>query len=218
MTEPTAGPPGELPSSQRLLRSTVIAMATAGVLLVVAVLPAEYGVDPSGIGNVLGLTEMGKIKQQLAQEAEAPAPATAPEQLTQAAQPTQPAQAAAPLDSRQVAAPTTAVTQRSDSVQVVLVAGQGKEIKLAMQKGARVTYVWSTDNGGVNFETHGDTLNAPSGDFHSYGKGRNARADSGAFVAVFNGMHGWYWRNRTSGPVTVTLKTSGAYQELKRLN
>ncbi len=212
MNEHTAGPSSELPSSQRLLRSTVIAMATAGVLLVAAVLPAEYGLDPTGIGNVLGLTEMGKIKQQLAREAEAPAPAVIPEESKL------PAQAAVAVDSTPVAATAEDATQRNDSVQVVLDAGQGKEIKLTMQKGARVTYVWSTDKGGVNFETHGDTLNAPSGDFHSYGKGRNARADSGAFVAVFDGMHGWYWRNRSSGPVTVTLKTTGEYQELKRLN
>ncbi len=212
MSEPTAGPSSELPSSQRLLRSTVIAMATAGVLLIVAVLPAEYGVDPTGIGNVLGLTEMGKIKQQLAREAEAPALASIPEESKQ------PTQAAALGDSLSATVPAAVATQRSDSVQVVLNAGQGKEIKLAMLKGARVTYSWLTDDGGVNFETHGDTLNAPSGDFHSYGKGRNARADSGAFVAVFAGMHGWYWRNRTSGRVTVTLKTIGEYQDLKRLN
>jgi len=32
-------------------------------------LTAEYGTDPTGVGNVLGLTEMGEIKQQLAREA-----------------------------------------------------------------------------------------------------------------------------------------------------
>ncbi len=32
-------------------------------------LPAEYGTNPTGVGSILGLTEMGEIKQQLAAEA-----------------------------------------------------------------------------------------------------------------------------------------------------
>ena len=33
------------------------------------VLPAEYGIDPTGVGRALGLTQMGEIKVQLAEEA-----------------------------------------------------------------------------------------------------------------------------------------------------
>ncbi|WP_255530380.1 hypothetical protein [Novosphingobium sp. NBM11] len=44
----------ELPSSGQLIRSTVIAAVTAVALLVTIVLPAEYGVDPTGIGRALG--------------------------------------------------------------------------------------------------------------------------------------------------------------------
>ena len=61
----------ELPSTARLLRSTAIAACIAAALLVTVVLPAEYNIDPTGIGRVLGLTEMGEIKTQLAREAEA---------------------------------------------------------------------------------------------------------------------------------------------------
>jgi hypothetical protein len=64
-------PRHELPSSRALLRSTLIAAATAAVLLVTVVLPAEYGVDPTGVGRVIGLTEMGEIKMELAREAAA---------------------------------------------------------------------------------------------------------------------------------------------------
>src|SRR6056297_1693614 len=61
----------ELPISSQLLRSTVIAAASAAVILVTVVLPAEYGIDPTRVGSVLGLTEMGELKTQLAEEAEA---------------------------------------------------------------------------------------------------------------------------------------------------
>ena len=61
----------ELPSAERLFRSTALAAAAAIVLLVTVVLPSEYGIDPTGTGGLLGLTSMGEIKQQLAEEAAA---------------------------------------------------------------------------------------------------------------------------------------------------
>lgn len=64
-------------SPGRLLRSTMIALAVAGLLLVTVVLPAEYGIDPTGVGRVLGLTRMGEIKTRLAKEAAADAAADA---------------------------------------------------------------------------------------------------------------------------------------------
>lgn len=63
----------ELPSSKQLVRSTVLAFIAACILLVTVVLPSEYGVDPTGIGGVLGLTKMGEIKVALAEEAKADA-------------------------------------------------------------------------------------------------------------------------------------------------
>jgi hypothetical protein len=46
------------PSARALVRSTSVALVAAGVILVSFVLPAEYGVDPVGIGGALGLTGM----------------------------------------------------------------------------------------------------------------------------------------------------------------
>src|SRR3546814_15843690 len=68
-----------LPSSGQLLRSTLIALIAAGVLLVTVVMPAEYAIDPTGAGRLLGLTQMGELKQTLAEEAatEAQPPARA---------------------------------------------------------------------------------------------------------------------------------------------
>lgn len=59
------------PDSRRLLRSTLLAAVVAGILLITVVLPAEYGIDPTRIGRVLGLTQMGEIKVRLAREAAA---------------------------------------------------------------------------------------------------------------------------------------------------
>lgn len=70
-------PGTEPPSTRQLVRSTVVALAVAGAILMTVVLPAEYGVDPTGVGRVLGLTQMGEIKSRLATEAAADAAADA---------------------------------------------------------------------------------------------------------------------------------------------
>ena len=55
----------ELPTTRKLVRSTAIAAVSATAILVAVVLPAEYGIDPTGVGSALNLTEMGEIKTQL---------------------------------------------------------------------------------------------------------------------------------------------------------
>jgi hypothetical protein len=200
-------PPSELPSSRALLRSTLIAAATAIVLLVMVVLPAEYGVDPTGVGRVLGLTEMGEIKMALAEEAAAAEAAEAADSLA-------PASAlAAPTEA--VIVESTDSALRSDEVSVTLQPGEGKEIKLAMREGASVDFQWLVDGGVVNSDTHADR---PGLSYHGYMKGTAQASDEGVLVAAFDGMHGWFWRNRGASPVTVNLRTSGDYQELRHVN
>jgi hypothetical protein len=43
------------PTKAALVRSTLIALVVAGILLVTVVLPAEYDIDPLGTGRMLGL-------------------------------------------------------------------------------------------------------------------------------------------------------------------
>lgn len=196
----------ELPSSKRLLISTVIAIMIATVLLVTVVLPSEYGIDPTRIGGVLGLTQMGEIKMKLAEEAKADREAAT-------AQPASvPAKTVPPKASN--AASTAIAAAKTDEMTVILKPGEAAEIKLEMAKGATVKYEWSASGGVVNLDTHGDN---PQKQFISYKKGTGVAADAGDLIADFDGIHGWFWRNRSQGDVTVTIKTSGAYQSMKRV-
>jgi hypothetical protein len=201
--QPAATP--DIPSARRLLKSTAIAAAIAGVILFAIVLPAEYGIDPTGIGRVLGLKEMGDIKVALATEEADHAAAEAASKSAAAAQ------SGAPGTPGEAPAAPTAKT---DSTFVVLAPNQGKEIKLVMNKEARVQFSWWTNRGVVNYDTHAD---APTIKYHGYTKGTGAKADSGQLVAAFDGHHGWFWRNRGTDTVTVTLKVTGDYQELKHM-
>lgn len=194
----------ELPSTGRLLKSTGIAVAVASALLVTVVLPAEYGVYPTRVGSLLGLTEMGRIKMQLAAEAEAEETAAPP-----AAAPVPAASAAPNAASATAGAPAT----RTDETVLTLAPDQGAEIKLVMEEGASVRYVWSSSGGRINYDIHADRPGTP---YHGYGKGSSQR-EEGELVAAFTGSHGWFWRNRTGEPVTITLQTTGAYSEVKRV-
>lgn len=209
-------PTTELPSSRGLLRSTLIAAAVATVLLVTVVLPAEYGVDPTRVGSLIGLTEMGEIKMDLAREvAVADSVEAAALQSATTAAPTSAAPVAAPPEATASPAAQTASTDSAASSHVsefVLQPNEGREIKLVMRKDARVAYSWAANGGVVNYDTHAD---GPGISYHGYAKGTGRQSDEGVLVAAFDGSHGWFWRNRGRDAVTVTLRTSGDYQELK---
>ena len=203
----------ELPTSRQLIRSTLIAIVVAAVLLVTVVLPSEYAIDPTGIGRMLGLTEMGEIKMTLAKEAEQDRAADASRGSSGEAATTGPAPTAEPASSAP-AQPGSPAGAKSDETTVTLAPGEGTEVKVEMAKGARVRYEWTTAGGPVNHNTHAD---GPGGASHLYAKANGVDRDAGELVAPFDGHHGWFWRNRTEGDVTVTLKTSGEYRAVKRM-
>jgi hypothetical protein len=220
----------ELPSTAKLIRSTLIAAIVALILLVTVVMPAEYAIDPTGAGQLLGLTEMGEIKTQLAEEAAAdenaemvavqssasqPAPDVADPISEPMAEPVAEPEVAAEPEPAPVeeAASAPAEPQWQDEVRVVLTPGEGTEFKLTMEEGAVARFSWVSEGGPINFDTHGDG----SGQSISYEKGRGVPEDEGELEAAFTGNHGWFFRNRNDQDITLVLRTGGDYGELKKL-
>lgn len=201
----------ELPSSRKLIRSTIIAIAAATTLLVTVVLPAEYAVDPTGVGKVLGLTEMGEIKQQLALEAAADEQTAAPIETLETSETKAAERAAEALVSP---APVEAAQEWADVVTLTLAPGEAAEVKLTMEKDGLATYEWVTNQGHLNSDLHADGADKA---FVSYRKGRAETSDTGELTADFDGSHGWFWRNRSDIDVEVTLRVSGVYSEVKRV-
>jgi hypothetical protein len=199
----------ELPTSAQLIKSTIIAAVAAVVILVTVVLPSEYGIDPTGIGKAVGLAEMGEIKVQLAEEAEA-------DRLLEV-QGTGAVEEQSSLGggffSVFVGAAHAQTTQPdwTDQYSVTLAPGEGIEVKLVMAEGAKAEFLWVAENGVVNFDLHGDG----GGKDISYEKGRAVPGNEGVLTAAFTGNHGWFWRNRDGQDVTVTLYVRGEYSEMK---
>lgn len=64
-----------LASKPRILAATAVALGVAIALLFVAVLPAEYGIDPLGTGRMLGLTALAGVSETPAPPSVATVPA-----------------------------------------------------------------------------------------------------------------------------------------------
>ena len=175
------------PSLQKLNRATLIALLVGVFLLIVAVLPAEYGRDPTGIGRFLGLTQMGEMKRALDGSESTPATFVPP------------------------TVPATAATARDADVTLTLQPDEGREVKALMNAGDTFRYRWDTDGAAIRYELHGEKLDAAEGEYTSYKKGTSA-GEEGAFEAPFDGTHGWYWRNRTARPVAITVVANGTFQ------
>ncbi|PHS45658.1 MAG: hypothetical protein COB05_14615 [Marinobacter sp.] len=217
----------ELPSTAKLVRSTIIAAIVALVLLVTVVMPAEYALDPTGAGRLLGLTEMGEIKEQLAEEAAADEAAqmvavksSVDQKTPEVKEPVVDEAVEEPSPSPEVEVapaepapePEIAEPQWQDEVRVVLTPGEGTEFKLTMEEGATARFSWVSEGGPINFDTHGDG----GGQSISYEKGRGVPEDEGELVAAFTGNHGWFFRNRNDNNITLVLRTGGDYGELRR--
>ena len=200
---PTAPDPTQLPTARTLSRAATAVLVFAALLAVGVVLPAETGRDPTGLGSMLGLAEMGKIKVALAAEALAADSATAGGVTVGIA---------ATTSTR-----ASADSAWRDSIAITLEPNKGIEFKLTMRQGERAQYAWSSDGGDVYFNRHGEPPNAPKDvAAHSYEKGM-APEDRGEIEAVFDGVHGWFWRNRNAAPITITLKTRGQYRQLQQM-
>jgi len=195
----------ELPTSKQLIKSTATALFTACFLLVTVILPAEYAIDPTGAGNIIGLTKMGEIKNQLANEAKQDIPQLASEESNSAVE---------GIKVDWFVEVSTANVTASETRSIQLKPGEAAEIKLGMKKGAVITYEWSVNSGHVNYDTHGDGEGI---NYFGYNKGKATTEDKGALQAAFDGKHGWFWRNRSNQTVTVNLRVSGDYSEIHRV-
>ncbi len=212
MSEPTQSPyQANPPSGRRLLLSVIAALVLAGVVLLVAVLPAEYGIDPTGLGGKLGLAQMS---QEVDSSIKLTDNISGNENVEKAAIP----DAGEPLPL-----PNPAVHQsqaeppKSETITITIPALGETEVKTVLAANKVVLYSWKVDKGLVYVDYHGhspDWVNKEA--FVRYQEEQDGiTGASGSLVAPFAGEHGWYWLNLNEHPVVITLSVSGYYDEIK---
>ena len=195
------------PSRSRIAQGTVVAAVVAVIVLVTAVLPAEYGIDPTGIGNAFGFTALNQPVRTLEvtdvlggnegiREVEIPdfgdpVPLPNPEIHQNQEHP-------AITETREIVIPPEGET----------------EIKTVLQAGKVITYSWQVDQGLVYSDFHGHDPAIGNAFWVRYREHMEGSSHSGSLTAPFDGEHGWYWVNLTEAPVTVTLTVAGFYDEI----
>ena len=156
-------------SSRRIALASSSALVAAVLIVVGAVLPAEYGLDPLGTGGALGLLALSRVQPIEAEDAE----------------------------------------YMTDVLEIELVPGEWVESTYEIEEGSSMLFSW-TASGAVSYNFHSAPDGAPPGYAESFDAEEQDRA-YGAYTAPFTGVHGWYWENRGSASVTITLTTVGFY-------
>jgi hypothetical protein len=173
---------------QRLAVAAGAALLGAGLVLVMFILPAEFGVDPLGTGARFGLLELGLTGQRV-------------EALDAAA-------------SQETAGQAIIVGQerpfQEETIDFTIEPRGSMEYKYRLDKGEALLYSWKATTP-VNYELHAEPDGAPRGYAQSYEKGSETPQASGTLTAPFAGIHGWYWENTSDQEVTVSLTASGFY-------
>jgi len=182
-------------SRGRLLAATAGALAAAALIVCGAILPAEFDLDPLGVGKVTGLIRLWAPAQQTVDPKAGSVPrARAYDQVW-----------------------------RSDTVEIPLtgflggVYGSELEYKVRMKKDATLIYAWevigTTDPRDVHFDFHGHTTPKPGGESMTVATYKQAYGLSrqGALTAPFDGIQGWQFSNSGDKPVVVRLRLAGFY-------
>jgi hypothetical protein len=206
MTPDTVTPGSAAPSMPGrggLLLRTAAAAVVATFIVFCVVLPAEYRKDPTGFGRLTGLLELSTphvVKQEVVKQE---APAVGAE-----------SGAAAASNSSAPSAQNTwsfSTPFKTDTIQIPIGPDGEVEYKFTMKAGEAFVYSWQSDSGNVYYDFHGEPAGNPKAS-QTYKKDEELRSANGAFVAPFDGIHGWYWLNLEGHPIKITLKISGFYE------
>jgi len=199
--------------TKKIVIATFAALLLGSIIVVCAVMPAEYGIDPTGLGKQIGFDKLyqpnekntvtslpGTVTQSAIKVLKLEGGGSEPEVI-------------AP-DEASYPAPAKQYEERSDSVQVSLKAGKGLEYKVKMLKYGRLKYEWLTSNGIVYADFHGDVKQAnPPKDIY-YESYAIAYSNNmiGNLLTPYEGRHGWYFKNMTGSDITISIRLKGQYQ------
>jgi hypothetical protein len=213
---------------RRLLGMVAIAFVFASILVVCFVLPAEYHLDPTGVGHLTGVSRLAGPKRLTATEAVASSVSAGTAAVD--ANPGAPAVVevgSSAGTSASVGAGTVRYYEsgyRSDFVDIPLRSsdtgptGSELEYKVRMKAGGTLVYSWTVP-GIANpeefyYDFHGEAPAKNAGAEGTVVEYRQATGShsAGTLVAPFDGIFGWYVQNQSAKPVVMHLKISGFYE------
>ena len=215
-------------SRKHILVSTMIAAVIATVILFTIILPVEYGIDPTRIGNALGLNAISDANEAGDNKAVTTIKSSA---TISAVSDNDPfgiewfkgrdpyAHAEVNPRSKDYTSNSTAHF-KNEVIEIPMQADEELEYKFQMQAGQMLLYSWDSGDTEMYFEFHAEPTEGdyPEGYYMSYQIGDGSTAEQGSLVAPFTGNHGWYFLNLTENPATIRLEVSGYYESHGRLH
>ena len=189
-------------STKSLINASLLAVLLALLILFTVVLPAEYGIDPTGLGKKFGLNVLAEQSSQTARNCPEVTLAKVGDKTIESN-----ANQASATDSLQ----TDVAVERNDTVSIVIPPQKGLEYKFYMERDYALDYSWKTDGKPVYFDFHGEPKGAKNGYFKSYVTATDSKS-SGSLMTPFEGIHGWFWENTSDKSITIQLNTKGVYK------
>lgn len=200
----------EAPSATNLLKATIATIIGAIILLVLVVLPAEYGVDPTGFGELTGLNTLSGEAYETIEIIDIIGGNEVMREVE------------IPMFGEPTPLPNPSVFQDQEqeaktiSMAIELGAFEQTEIKTVLDEGKVIVYSWQVaGDKDVYFDFHGHEESFGP-DFYVRYKERQEglNKSSGSLTAPFYGEHGWLFLNINEEPVSITLNIIGYYNDI----
>jgi len=182
-------------SGGKVLALTAGGFVVASVAMFGAILPAEFNVDPLGIGKATGLSRLWAPPEVAFDTSKA---------------------GTGPL------AREYEVGFRTDTIEIPLRDGDDQtrgnelEYKVRMKKDATLIYEWSVaeiaNPEEFYYDFHGHTVVEGQEMVVATYKQATGTNVKGALTAPFDGVHGWFLQNQSEKAVVVKIKLSGFYE------
>jgi hypothetical protein len=179
----------------RLLALTAGGLVVATVAVFGAILPAEFNLDPLGIGKATGLSRLWAPPEVAFDASKA---------------------GTGPL------AREYEIGFRSDTIEIPLRDGDDQtrgnelEYKVRMKKDATLIYEWSVADienpEEFYYDFHGHTVVEGQEMVVATYKQATGMGAKGALTAPFDGVHGWFLQNQSAKAVIVKIRLSGFYE------
>jgi hypothetical protein len=166
-------------SRKAIMNALVVSSVGAVCILVLFILPAEYGLDLTGFGRLTGLSSLATAKGTTVAE---------------------------PILVNPWPYETT-------TEEFTIAPGEGIEFKFHLAKGNVLLYSWSATEP-IYYDFHGepdDQTETAFMPYKTYDLDTSGQS-SGSLITEFTGKYGWYWRNDTTEPITITVAGAGFYE------
>lgn len=198
-----------LDSKRKILKSIIFAFFIGTIVFLVAVLPAEYGIDPLGTGKLFGFSKLHNKEVEMNKTSNSGLnfKKITLNDVGSSTNILKPIEANNPPPEKQL-------PKREDVIKVIVPAKKGIEYKVKMLKYGSMKYEWSTTDQIVFTDFHGEAKqdNPPKDVFYESYTVAYSNNMGGTLTAPFEGKHGWYFKNLIDNDVVVIIKLKGEYE------